>query len=156
MIDGRLTQVGVTSFGDQNCAQFGADTRTDIERAFLLQHIPQLECTTDADCPNGRACFLKKCIAQPFGPMGLGTACASNADCESGTCAMDGDAAYCSMQCTVGDAATCPDGLECVNPGACWPPEEDSGCCDASGQNAASMLLGIVMFGFVLGRKRRR
>src|SRR5262249_61626127 len=71
MIDGRLTQVGITSFGDQDCAQYGADTRTDAERAFLLQHVPALECSTDADCSMGRTCFMKKCIAQPFWPTGL-------------------------------------------------------------------------------------
>jgi uncharacterized protein (TIGR03382 family) len=159
MIDGRLTQVGVTSFGDQNCAQFGADTRTDAERDFLLMYVPQLECSTDADCPMGKMCFLKKCIAQPFSPTGLGTACTSNADCESGACAMGDGEAYCSMNCTVGDATTCPDGFDCIAAGAsgaCWPIQEDSGCCDASGQNASSMLLGIALFGLVLGRRRRR
>ncbi|HSK00378.1 MAG TPA: trypsin-like serine protease [Kofleriaceae bacterium] len=42
-IDGVLTVVGVTSFGDQQCAQFGVDTRTDVEREFLETHIPDLE-----------------------------------------------------------------------------------------------------------------
>ncbi|HEY5922922.1 MAG TPA: serine protease [Kofleriaceae bacterium] len=158
MIDGRLTQVGVTSFGDQNCAQFGADTRTDAEKAFLLQHIPALECSVDADCPMGRMCFMKKCIAQPFGPAGLGTACTGNAECDSQTCAMAGDEGYCSMTCAVGDPASCPAGLECIQAGAvgaCWPIQEDTGCCDASGQNASSMLLGIALFGLVLRRRRR-
>jgi uncharacterized protein (TIGR03382 family) len=158
MIDGRLTQVGITSFGDQNCSQFGADTRTDAERAFLLQYIPSLECSTDADCPDGRMCFLKKCIAQPFAPTGLGTECASNADCDSGTCAMTSEDAYCSMNCTVGDATTCPVGLECIAAGAggaCWPIPEDTGCCDASGKNAGSMLFGIALVGLVLRRRRR-
>jgi len=41
-IDGRLTVVGVTSFGDERCAQLGADTRTDVEGAFLEMHIPDL------------------------------------------------------------------------------------------------------------------
>lgn len=159
MIDGHLTQVGVTSFGDMSCTQFGADTRTDAERDFLLQYIPQLECSSDADCPEGRTCFLKKCIAQPFSPTGLGTACAGNGDCDSGTCATAGDDQFCSMSCTVGDAATCPDGFECLEAGAsgaCWPVEEDTGCCDASGHNATSMLLGLALFGLVFGRKRRR
>jgi secreted trypsin-like serine protease len=51
-IGGKQTVVGVTSFGDQTCAQFGADTRTDAEMAFLLMHVPQLEstCENDAEC----------------------------------------------------------------------------------------------------------
>src|SRR5262249_23737465 len=143
MVDGRVTQVGVTSFGDQNCSQFGADTRTDAERGFLLEHVPQLECSTDADCADGRMCFMKSCIAQPFGPQGLGTSCTGNGDCDSNTCASAGDESLCSMSCTLGDSTTCPDGLECVTAGAqgaCWPVEEDTGCCDASGSNASSMV----------------
>ena len=158
MIDGRLTQVGVTSFGDRDCAQYGADTRTDAERDFLLQYIPSLECSTDADCPEGRTCFLKKCIAQPFSPTGLGATCVNNTDCDSGSCANDGEDAYCTMACTIGDATTCPAGLECVTAGAggaCWPIPEDTGCCDASGQNAGSMLFGIALFGLVVRRRRR-
>ena len=159
MIDGRMSQVGITSFGDQTCSQFGADTRTDAEKAFLLQYIPALECSTDADCPMGRMCFMKKCIAQPFSPTGLGTACTMNSDCDSGTCAMTDKEGYCSMNCTVGDMASCPAGLECIQAGAggaCWPPEEDSGCCDASGKSAGSMLFGIALFGAVVLRRRRR
>jgi hypothetical protein len=159
MIDGRMTQVGITSFGDSNCAQFGADTRTDVEKAFLLQYIPQLECTTDADCPMGRMCFMKKCILQPFSPTGLGSTCTSNADCESGTCAMTDTEGFCSMSCTIGDGASCPTGLYCEMAGAggaCWPPEEDSGCCDASGKSAGSIVISIALFGFMFGRRRKR
>ena len=50
-IDGALTVVGVTSFGDSNCAELGADTRTDAEREFLEAHIPAL--TGDADDGGG-------------------------------------------------------------------------------------------------------
>jgi len=159
MIDGRLTQVGVTSFGDQNCAQFGADTRTDAERDFMLQYVPSLECSTDADCPEGRMCFQKKCIAMPFTDTGLGDACTTSTECDSGTCAQGDGANYCSMSCTVGDATSCPDGFDCITAGgggACWPQAEDAGCCDASGQNAGSMLFGIALVRLALGRRRRR
>jgi hypothetical protein len=154
MIDGRLTQVGITSFGDQYCQQFGADTRTDAEKAFLLKYIPQLECTTDAECPAGRACFLHRCIAQPFGPGGLGSECNVGTDCDSGTCATSGNDSYCSMSCTVGDNTSCPDGLECKAPGACWP-EDGGGCCDASGKGAPTMLFGMA-FVMLMLRKRKR
>src|SRR5690606_37624311 len=82
IVNDQMMQVGITSFGDQFCAQFGADTRTDAERDFLLKHVPQLECSTDAECPEGRTCFLKKCIAQPFAPTGLGSPCDGNSDCD--------------------------------------------------------------------------
>src|SRR5688572_13859600 len=42
--------VGVTSFGDQDCGQFGADTRVDAELDFLFQHVPALECQADGAC----------------------------------------------------------------------------------------------------------
>jgi hypothetical protein len=160
MIDGKLTQVGITSFGDQNCTQFGADTRTDAEKAFLLQHIPSLECSTDADCASGHICFGKKCITTPFAPMGLGSECAGNTDCDSGTCATSGDTGYCTMNCALDMEGVCPDGLECTDTGAgtgaCWPVGEEGGCCDASGASGPTALLGVGLIGLVLGRKRRR
>jgi hypothetical protein len=160
MIGGRLAQVGITSFGDQGCTQFGADTRTDAEKDFLLQHIPQLECTTDDDCGTGKMCFHKKCIVMPFADTGLGSECAGNGECESGTCAMDGDTGYCSSTCEMGIEGACPEGLECIaagGGGACWPENAGGGgCCDASGATAPTAMLGLVFVGLVLGRKRRR
>jgi transmembrane serine protease 9 len=159
MIDGVFTQVGVTSFGDQNCQQFGADTRTDAEKAFLLQHIPQLECTTDADCP-GKICFNRRCILTPFTEGGLGADCTGNGDCDSQLCANDGDNAYCSDSCTLAVEGSCPAGLECLDTGAetigaCWPVE-DPGCCDASNTGARTGLVSFIVVGLILGRKRRR
>ena len=43
MIGGVQTIVGTTSFGDQNCAMFGVDTRTDIEHDFLASHLPGID-----------------------------------------------------------------------------------------------------------------
>ena len=155
-IDGHLVQVGVTSFGDQNCAQFGADTRTDAEVAFLTQYIPQMHCETDSDCLAGRECFLNTCIMTPFTPGGVGATCTDNASCESQQCATSGDTSLCSMSCTTGDSSTCPAGLECVEGGACWPASEETGCCSASDKNAPTMLFGIALVGLVWRRRRTR
>ena len=83
MINGKQTVVGVTSFGDQNCQQFGADTRTNIEKQFLLATAPVLAgaCTGDAEC-NGGLCFQGMCIAQPFAGNGLGVDCTMAANCQ--------------------------------------------------------------------------
>ncbi len=43
MLNGELTIVGTTSFGDNNCVQFGTDTRTDAEHDFLVGKVPSLE-----------------------------------------------------------------------------------------------------------------
>lgn len=163
-IDGQLTVVGVTSFGDQACAQLGADTRTDVERAFLEEHIPALaSCDGDADCP-GRACFDGHCIAAPFGPGGIGTSCAAGADCDSGLCAAGPGGMRCTELCAGGAAdgeggeGACPDGFSCRaapgTSGACWP-DDAGGCCDASGRGAPPLLLGIAAAA-VLRRRRRR
>lgn len=53
-IDGRAVLVGVTSFGDQECAQLGADTRTDVELLFLETHLPDLGREDGAGCCDAR------------------------------------------------------------------------------------------------------
>jgi len=53
VIDGKQTVVGVTSFGDMQCADYGADTRVDVEQPFLVAHVPDLiGCLSDQDCPS--------------------------------------------------------------------------------------------------------
>jgi len=155
MIDNHLVQVGITSFGDQNCAQFGADTRTDAEVAFIKQYVPQLHCEMDTDCGDGHECFLNTCIATPFTPTGVGATCTENSQCESQQCATSGDTSLCTMSCTAGDNSTCPAGLECVDGGVCWTPP-DGGCCSANDKSAPTMLFGISLVGLVLRRRRRR
>ena len=153
-----VTQVGITSFGDQNCAQFGADTRTDAEKAFLLDHIPQLECEYDSDCGEGKRCFQKKCIKTPFTEGGLGSECANAADCAEAICANDGEHAYCSATCNPTLDNACPDGLDCIDTGqgtgACWPT--DTGCCSSTRKSAPTAFLAMAFLGVMLGRKRRR
>ena len=160
-VNGKLLEVGITSFGDQNCAQFGADTRVDAEKAFITAHVPNLYCQTDADCTMGHECFENACIVTPFQPTGLGVACTGNGDCDSGTCAMEGNTGKCSMSCTTGSAATCPAGFDCVSAGAqgaCWPHSTDSGgCCSvgSSGQGPLA-LAALTLVGLVAMRRRRR
>ena len=182
MIGGALTQVGVTSFGDENCAEFGADTRIEAEREFLLAHVPALGCAADgacttgcgfgalpidpdcpvcdddAGCPGSRVCFDHRCIAAPFAPTGLGSECTSGTECETGECATRGDAQLCILSCTPGAAGGCPDGFDCAETtgtsGACWPA--DTGCCcDAGQRGAPTAWLGAMVIGLVLRRRRR-
>jgi transmembrane serine protease 9 len=163
-IAGKTTIVGVTSFGDQNCAEFGADTRVDVEQAFLVQHVPELVgCLADADCADHRLCFAHTCIAQPFSPTGLGSLCTTSADCESSQCAQSSqDGNRCSFTCSVSDGASCPSGFQCLRSngdvGACWP-DDGGGCCDTGGASrssaagAGAMMLAL---GVVVGLRRRR
>lgn len=161
-INGVQKVVGVTSFGDQTCAQFGADTRTDAERAFLLMHVPQLEgCLTNADCGD-EVCVNKQCIAEPFSDGGLGSTCVNGGDCDSGACATLGADTLCTQNCTVGLEGACPAGFDCLESttpgqGVCWPAglADDGGCCDTSGRGAPTALLAIGFVGLLLRRRRR-
>ncbi len=157
MIGGKLVEVGITSFGDQNCAQIGADTRVDAEKAFIKQHVKDLFCTADTDCDTGSECFASGCIVQPFSPGGLGTACTAPTDCDSGTCAGMGSGGKmeCTMSCAPGAANACPAGLECDKTTMeCFPSPDGGGCCDASGGPTAMVAFGLC--GLVLRRRRRR
>ena len=159
-INGQLIEVGITSFGDQTCSQFGADTRVDAERAFIIQNIPELECMTDADCPSMKECFEQHCIVTPFQATGLGSTCTGNGDCDSKTCAQGNGGSLCTMTCTIGMPATCPTGFDCITAGAggaCWPTADDGGggCCEAGGSGAPTMAFSIAIVGLVLRRRRR-
>ena len=158
-IDGVQQVVGVTSFGDQNCAQFGADTRTDIEKDFLLMHVPQLDgCDNDSQCAVG-VCHNGACIAEPFSDGGIGDTCVGNNECESGACAAGPGGQKCTEGCVAGLADACPDGFECLGEGTgglCWPSDAiDSGCCDASGRGGPTAILAIGFAGLLLRRRRR-
>ncbi len=159
-IFGKSVLVGVTSFGDQQCASYGANTRVDIEQPFMVQHVPELiGCLADADCPSHRTCFSHRCIAEPFGPNGIGTVCNTAADCDSSECAISSqDGSRCSITCTVSDSTSCPGGFECLRAtgdlGACWPTS--GGCCDAGGAGGPpTMVVGIGLVALGLRRKRR-
>lgn len=161
VINGKQTVVGVTSFGDQQCASYGADTRLDIEQQFLVQHVPELVgCLADKDCPDHRVCFAHSCIAQPFGPNGIGTVCHTGADCDSAICAVSSqDGKRCSLACSPSDPGTCPDGFECLKSstsvaGACWPVP-GGGCCDAGPGSPATALVGLGAVALLRRRRRR-
>lgn len=159
-IDGRPTVVGVTSFGDQQCAEFGAATRTDIEESFLAMYAPEIVgCQRDSDCGGDKLCFARRCIAQPFSPTGIGTVCTTASDCESSQCAESSqDGKRCSMVCSVSDEGSCPGGFDCLRAsgdvGACWP-NGSGGCCDAGGADGPAVLvLGLGVIAMVRRRKR--
>lgn len=53
--------IGVVSFGDQNCTQFGADTRPSQTAAFIKANVPQLQ---DGTCDSDGVCNLS-CSSDP-------------------------------------------------------------------------------------------
>lgn len=159
-IDGKLTVVGVTSFGDEDCAKFGASTRVDIEQPFLVTYVPELiGCLEDDDCPRDRACFHHNCIAAPFSTGGIGAVCETADACESAVCAESSqDGKRCSITCSVSADDSCPSGFECLKAqgdvGACWP-SDSAGCCDSGGRSGpAAIAIGLLTL--VVARRRRR
>ncbi len=182
-IDGIERVVGVTSFGDQNCAQFGADTRVDAELDFLYTHAPQLQCqadgacndscgmnglptdddcsicTKDTECEESEVCANDgRCVPAPFTPGGDGSECAGNDECGSGLCATDDQGGACTSICATND--DCSDGFDCVESGSqsvCWPKSGDTGGCSVGGKGSAPMgtlLFALAVFA-TLGRRRR-
>jgi hypothetical protein len=159
-IGGRLVVVGVTSFGDQRCAQFSAATRVDIEQPFLVKHVPELVgCSDDGDCPDQRACFERRCIVQPFRPTGIGALCARATECESSQCVESSDdGKRCSMTCEVSQPGSCPTGFECLRAngdlGGCWP-EVNTALCSAGGQGGLQALTLVLAAAWLASRRRR-
>jgi len=182
-INGIQRVVGVTSFGDQNCSQFGADTRVDAELDFLYSHAPALQCqadgacnddcgtgelpidpdcsvcTKDAECEDAEVCANDgRCVPAPFTPGGDGSECLTNDDCGSKLCAMDDQGGSCTSTCASDDE--CSDGFSCVEAGTeniCWPKSGDSGGCSVGGTAPAP--LGSLLFAlgmFLLARRRRQ
>jgi MYXO-CTERM domain-containing protein len=176
--------VGVTSFGDQSCAQFGADTRVDAELEFLYANAPELQCqgegacnedcgrnglpvdpdcsicTKDEECEAEEVCAGDgRCVPAPFTVGGDGAECERNEDCGSNMCAASNEGSICTSLCSSDDP--CSDGLECIAAGdqnVCWPTTQDSGGCSVGGNGSApigTFLLGLAMM-LGLGRKRRR
>ncbi len=153
-INGTVKVVGVTSFGDQNCTQFGADTRVDGELDFLNQFAPELQCVADgmctavcgagglpndpdcatcessSDCDNNdHVCYEGFCVPGVNLPGGLGAPCADNTQCNSGICGGGPDGMRCTEICEP-DSSNCPGGYDCLpagEQGACWPGADDDG-----------------------------
>ncbi len=161
-INGVRRVVGVTSFGDQNCQQMGADTRVDAELDFLYQNVPELQCQadgacnnicgsgalpTDPDCPtcaatsdcgDGEVCGADgQCEPAPFEPGGLGAECQNSSDCASGLCGMTAEGGTCTQGCDANDS--CPDGFDCVDTSngtsVCWPRPGGGGGSGGAGDN---------------------
>jgi hypothetical protein len=160
-IGGHLVEVGLTSFGDESCAQYGADTRVDAETSFITSHVNHFYCTDDSDCTqSAHSCFQSVCIVTPFQPMGLGSTCTGGSDCDSGTCASGNGGEKCTTTCTMGSADSCPASFSCVpatgTSGICWPSSDTGGCCDASGASGKTSVIGVAIVAMVLRRRRRR
>lgn len=166
-INGVETIVGVTSFGDQTCAQGGADTDVaDYYDSFIAPHIAAAEGTTtppptksaDAGNTTPDAADATDGGTTPTGAQ-VGGMCSANTDCLSGICTEGGKHQYCTESCNLDDASTCPSTLKCeIVSGApyCVMPTKSKGCSAASAGSAPVgaagslgsifLLLGVACF----------
>jgi hypothetical protein len=121
-------------------------------------------CASDADCQSaGFICYDQACVAGPDAPGGLGAACTTNADCNSGSCASDGTNMYCVIPCDTG-SPHCPSGFGCLaagTGGVCWAGADNGGgggCCDSGnrGGAAGSILLGLGFAATLVTRRKRK
>ncbi|MEO7097438.1 MAG: Ig-like domain-containing protein [Polyangiales bacterium] len=120
-------------------------------------------CGGDGDCPTDTdVCLGGRCVAGPEATGGLGAECMSSVNCAGGEC--QGDATgekHCVESCVLGEGQ-CPDGFGCLEAGAdkgvCWPGFDDGtgGCCSANSDPAGPMVLGAMVCGMLVLRRRRR
>jgi hypothetical protein len=162
-VDGIQTVVGVTSFGDEDCAILGADTRVDAEIDWVDDQIGDSlrcvwdgvctdgcvganadqdcpQCANDDDCGEDMVCDAGSvCVPAPFTPGGLGATCADDTECAGALCLINGEDQACSQTCNLDDD-DCPDGFDCQpfdGGGACWAsPGGGGGGCAAGGDGA--------------------
>jgi MYXO-CTERM domain-containing protein len=85
----------------------------------------------------------------------VGQSCGNNGECQSELCATVGTESRCTVLCT--SDAECPAGTECLEDGgACWPTDDSTGGCRASGSSGAPAgLAGLILLA-VVGLRRRR
>jgi hypothetical protein len=115
-------------------------------------------CTAESGCDHPDVCVMGQCIAGPDQPGGLGAICQDNNECLSHQCADGGEPLkHCVATCD-GNAATCPNGFDCLAAGAmnvCYP-NPGGGCCDAGSGPGGPLLLGLCALAFVLRPRSRR
>ncbi len=121
-------------------------------------------CTSATTCAKGQQCDGEgRCFwAAPTGV--LGDTCDYDQFCESNKCAETTDGGFCSQDCIVGTADSCPKDFECTPAGAsgaCVPSGGGGGCCstDRTGRTSTPWAHAGISFGviaLVVRRRRRR
>jgi secreted trypsin-like serine protease len=140
--------VGVTSFGDRDCARFSADTRVDV---FAGGWVDPYILKADPPPPP-----------EP-GPDGwivgqVGATCAANTQCSSQICALSGDKGFCTQACDP-EADACPERTHCgdIAGDKLCLRNETSGGCSAAGRGLDGFVLLelAIVIGLVRLRRRR-
>lgn len=114
-------------------------------------------CADASTCAKGQKCDAGRCFWDT--PTGqLGDRCEYPQFCESAQCIDTSDGAFCSEDCVVGVADSCPMGFECIGnagqTGFCIVEGlEEPGCCSVGGDGRVAGLLALFVLGIVLRRR---
>src|SRR5690606_37042499 len=103
---GREVIVGVTSYGDVDCAEVGVSVRDDAYLDWIAE-VTQGEVVASS-WPDDAGCRV-------------------DADCPAGSCVFDGQTSLCPDACT--SAADCPPAWDCLATdqpdfSVCWPSDD--------------------------------
>ena len=116
-------------------------------------------CQSADTCLAGQKCEAGKCFWAPATGE-LGDACTYPQFCTTGLCVGEqGGEQLCSKTCVPGVGDSCPMDFECLQTGpgqgACWPKEDDTGCCSTNREAAAQSALLAFALALILRRRRR-
>ncbi len=143
--DGKEYVAGVTSYGDQNCEQFGCSTKVDEYEKFILGYINGESgsvCTSDSQCAAGY------CVEGICCDSACEGACRScTLDGQWGTCVSLPDAISCADANVCNGEETCQQGecladqpLDCANDNPCTTEacHPENGCLFSPVANGTS------------------
>jgi uncharacterized protein (TIGR03382 family) len=133
-LDGVRTLVGVTAFGDEDCAVFATSTRVDAHADFLAGAIAA---ATDGGAAVGEACFdatacaIGTCVWPADAPSRgyCAAACAVDADCPAAM-ACDGEQCRYPLPSPGAAGAACTTVNDCERGGCVAAPDEDPVCAE--------------------------
>lgn len=127
-IDGCPDGTLCTSYAGQDlCLKLCVGDADCREGYTCRSGVCQTGCVTDAECQAGESCQGGGCTAR-----GIGAACTTPDECDSGSCAKSLPGGYCTQGCA--SAADCPTGTECVTYGGqsfCFDACLNNGDCRA-------------------------
>jgi MYXO-CTERM domain-containing protein len=140
--------------GNDIVADTGGKYAVDTKNLSDGTHAIVME-ATDSSGNATRTASINVTVAKQV----TGGDCLNNTDCTGNVCADDGTRKFCTQACTIAND-TCPSGFNCVAVGAgfdCYFAPDNGVCgCQTDGNSTGVALLGALMLGTVLVRKRRR